>query len=87
MKSQICQHCKKEIPMQMVQQGGMHIDCFNTEIDVWFISLPDAPRRGYYEKDITQVAEMLKYAEEQYLVEKRQMLAGVYYHLPEFEGF
>ena len=84
---QICPHCKEEIPMQMVQQGGMHMGCYNTEIDVWFISVPDAAKHGYYEKDITQVAEMLKCAEGKYLIERQQMSVGKFNNLPDFEGF
>ena len=56
---QLCSHCKKEIPEQMVQQGGCHMHCYNTEIDVWFISLPDAPDHGFYEADPDQVMERL----------------------------
>ena len=67
--------------------GGLHMHCYNTEIDVWFVSLPDAPKCGYYENDVNQVAEMLKDAEDQYLIEKQNMLAGRYYNLKEFDGF
>ena len=89
MHGTVCPHCKKEIPAQMVQQGGLHIHCYNEEIDVLFISLPDAPMHGFYEVDPAQVMEQLKSAEadEPYLITKKVLLAGRYYNLKEFEGF
>lgn len=83
----ICPHCHKEIPATMVQQGGLHMGCFGEQIDVWFISLPDEPKNGYYENDIAQVANVLETAEEPYLVEREKMIAGQYYNLPDFGGF
>jgi len=84
---QLCLHCKKEIPAQMVQQGGCHMHCHNEEIDVWFVSLPDAPKHGYYENDVRHVAAMLESAEDAYLIERQIMIAGRYYNLKDFEGF
>ncbi len=84
---QICPHCKEEIPMQIVQQGGLHLHCYEADIDVWFISLPAAPDCGYVENDLCQVVEMLKTAEDPYVIERQQMKAGKYYNLPEFQGF
>lgn len=86
---QICPHCKKEIPRQMVQQDGLHLGCYEAEIYVWFISLPDLPKHGFYEIDPDHVMEQLKSAEEgePYLIEKRAVRAGWYYNLTEFQGF
>jgi hypothetical protein len=84
---QTCHLCKKEIPAQMVQQGGLHMHCHNQEIDVWFVSLPDAPKHGYYENDVREVAAMLESAEDAYLIERQVMIAGRYFNLKEFEGF
>lgn len=84
---EICPQCKGKIPGNMVQQGGLHMYCFGIEIDVWFISLPDCPEHGYYENDVRRVANMLESAEDAYLVERKQMKAGQFYNLPEFEGF
>lgn len=84
---QICPHCKKEIKGQVVQQGGLHYGCFNIEIGVWLISLPDAPKSGYYENDVRNISEMLKDAEDAYLIERQQMVAGQFHNLPDFEGF
>jgi hypothetical protein len=61
--------------------------CFGIEIDVWFVSLPYEPSRGYYEKDISQVAAMLEVAETPYVVERQKMIAGRFYNLPDFDGF
>lgn len=83
----ICPQCEKEIPANWVQQGGLHMHCFGVEIDVWFVSLPDLPGRGYYEKDISQVAAMLEVAEEPYLISRQKMVAGQFYNLPDFDGF
>ena len=84
---QICPHCKEEIPMHFVQQGGLHMYCFGVEIDVWFVSLPHDPKSGYYENDLHQIVNMLEDAEDAYLIERKKMLAGQYYNLPEFSGF
>jgi len=88
-RQQICPHCKEEIPMQMVQQGGLHMGCFEADIDVFFISLPDAPLHGFYEIDPSQVMEQLKSAEvdEPYLIQKKEIKAGLYYNLTDFQGF
>lgn len=83
----ICPQCKKGIPADMVQQGRLHMACFGVEIDVWFISLPDEPKNGYYENDVRQVANLLETADEPYLIERKKMIAGQYYNLPEFTGF
>lgn len=83
----ICPHCKKEIPANMVQQGGLHMNCHEVEIDVWFVSQPDAPKNGYYEEELGNVMLVLESAEEPYIVERKQMVAGLYYNLPDFPGF
>lgn len=85
--SQICPHCKEEIPPQMVQQEGLHLGCYEAEIDVWFVSLPHDPKNGYYENDTSRIASMLEDAEEPYLIERQKIYAGAYYNLPDFEGF
>jgi len=87
MINQICPHCQELIPPGWVQNGGLHMTCFETEIDVWFVSLPHNPESGYCEADLNNITEMLKYAEEPYLITKKTMTAGEYHNLPEFEGF
>ena len=87
MKNQICPHCKNEIPAGFVQQGGLHMWCYDDEIDVWFISLPGDPKNGFYENDMCQIAQILCHMEDQYQIEKRKMKAGRFYNLPEFAGF
>jgi len=84
---QICPHCDKEIPAQTRQQGGLHMGCCETKIDVWFVSMLDAPKQGYYENDVSKVAEMLKTSEDPYLIERQEMKAGLFYNIPEFQGF
>lgn len=84
---QICPHCKEEIPPQMVQQGGLHLGCSETEIDVFFISLPRDPKSGFYEEDADQLIEMLKHIEESHRIERRKIYAGIYHNMPDFEGF
>lgn len=87
MFKQVCKHCKDEIPPEMVQQGGLHLICFEIKIDVWFTSIPSDSKCGYYERDVSKVSEMLKDSEEAYLIERQQMMAGQFYNLPEFKGF
>lgn len=87
MFKQICPHCGEEIPPEWVQQGGLHMECYGEEIDVWFISLPHDLENGFYEKDINQVAEALSNIEEPHVVDKQKMMAGRFYNLPEFTGF
>lgn len=87
MYEQICKHCKVEIPPEMVQQGGLHLACFEVKIDVWFVSLPAEPKFGYYDRDVSKIVEALKDSEEAYLIESQQMAAGQFYNLPGFEGF
>lgn len=84
---QICPHCKDEIPANHVQQGGLHIGCYESEIDVYFISLPHAPDYGFFEVDIEQVREVILNIEEPHLISKKKMSAGRYYNAPEFGGF
>jgi hypothetical protein len=84
---QICPYCKEEIPMHEVQQGGLHMYCFGVEMNVWFVSLPQDPKSGYYENDLQQIVNMLRDAEDAYLIERKKMLAGQYYNLPDFAGF
>ena len=87
--SQTCPHCKKEIPIDHVQQGGLHIGCYEAVIDVYFISLPCDPKSGYYDHNPKNIFEMLKNSdcEDSYLIQRQQMKAGRYYNLPDFEGF
>ena len=86
---QVCPLCGKNIPPGIVQQGGLHMDCYMTDIDVWFISLPDAPKHGFCEKDLNQAMKYLESIEtdDPHVIQKKIMAAGEYYNLPEFEGF
>ena len=87
MMEQICPHCKEKIPDNHVQMGGLHVGCYESEIDAWFLSLPGKPDYGFYEVDIEQVKEVLLNIEEPYVVSKKKITAGRYYSLPEFCGF
>ncbi len=86
---QICPHCGENVPMGIVQQGGLHMGCYGTEIDVWFVSLPENPEHGFCEIDPKQVMWHLDAIEpgEPYLVQKKTMAAGLYYNLQDFAGF
>lgn len=83
----ICKLCGKEIPLNHVQQGNCHFNCYNEGIDVWFISLLYDPKNGFYEKDIKSVMAFLEDIEDEYLIKKETMSAGQFYYLPEFQGF
>ena len=86
----ICKLCKKEIPSNHVQQGGLHMGCHETEIDLWHITLlEDKGNGGYYENDFSIFSDMMKDMDEDssYVITKTKMIAGKFYNLPEFEGF
>ena len=84
---QTCPHCKDEIPPDWVQQGGLHMGCYEEKIIVYFVSLPHDPDRGYFEIDINQVKEALLNTDEPLLITVKRIKAGQYYNAPEFDGF
>jgi hypothetical protein len=67
----------KEIPMNNVQQGQMHMVCYNEEIDVYKICLSGT---CYFDEDLPD-----DHAD--YNIEAVKISRGAYYYLPEFEGF
>ena len=91
LKIQICQHCKEPIEPNMVQQGGLHIKCFNEEIQVYKVMMAGS-NNGYYRKDLDTVIHEIKCdleesAETEWRIKPETMLAGKYYNLPDFGGF
>lgn len=85
-----CKLCKKELNLDHVQQGGLHLDCFNTGIDVYRVTLiEDCGKGGYLERDPAAIAATIESLDtgEGYVIRKGIMLAGEYFNLPEFEGF
>ena len=86
----LCKLCKKEIPSNHVQQGGLHIGCHETEIDLWHITLlEDNGKGGFHEEDLNSFLDMAKDMDEDssYVITKTKKKAGEYFNLPEFEGF
>lgn len=87
----ICPHCKEEIPDNHVQQGGLHMGCYGTEIQVYLITMEDG-ETGYYDKNLDSALESIKpdleeSGETAYKITPKMMKAGWYYNLPDFEGF
>ena len=75
--------------LSMVQQGGMHVGCYDswyeTEIDVYRI---EHGGRAYCERDLKQIAEFLNNIDyEAYTITKFLMKQGKYESLGEFKGF
>ena len=72
-----CLACEKEIPMNNVQQGNMHMGCYNEEIKVYKICLEST---CYYDEDLPE-------NHDEYEIELVKISRGEYFYLPEFEGF
>ncbi len=81
-RKMICPLCKKEIPYDKKQQGGMHIQCSETEIDVFYVGLKNDPKNGYYE----YIFKNLDVSDDCFL-ETRKIKAGKYFSAEEFQGF
>ena len=87
-----CLVCKKEIKPDheriVTKNGDICMGCEGAEITVYHIRLP-GESSGYYELEISHIIDMMKECEhgEGYTITKESILAGVYYNLPEFEGF
>ncbi len=73
----ICELCSEEIPFNHVQQGGLHIDCCEKEIEVYKICNDGT----YY------YSEYLPSDYNDYEITLEKMIAGKFYNLKEFEGF
>ena len=73
----ICLHCEKEIPMNNVQQGGMHMVCYNEQIEVYKICLAGT---CYFDTEFPE-------EHEQYLITPARIARGIFMNLPDFEGF
>ncbi len=85
-----CKLCYESIPPNHVQQGGLCMRCVNKDIDVWRVTLiEDNLKGGYYEKDASNILEAIKDMDNDssYVITKEKMKAGIYFNLPEFEGF
>jgi hypothetical protein len=72
-----CKKCNEIIPDSHVQQGGMHIGCYNEEIEVFKICLEGT---CYFD-------EYFPVDHKQYEIEKVKMTYGEFLSLPELEGF
>ena len=67
---------------------GVCPGCESKEIEVWHLTLPGEPS-GYYDIKLGNIIDMLNDCApgDGYTIKKERMRAGVYYNLPEFEGF
>ncbi len=83
-----CPLCNKEMNPMNVQQGGLHMGCYETKIPVLKVTLV-GEKNGYFDKDVKNVTVMLEESDidDGYTVRKVSMKAGLYFNLPEFEGF
>ena len=89
----VCCVCKKKIPDTHPRFCGLNkkpvcMGCEGVEIDVWHVMLPGEPG-GFRETNLGNIIDMLNECEpgDGYTIKKERMRAGVYYNLPEFEGF
>lgn len=73
-----CPLCNKSIPWNNVQQGGLHIGCYEQEIEVYKISLGNT-----FMLDTVMPENKNEYDS----IELVKMNAGKFYNLPEFEGW
>lgn len=72
-----CLHCKQSMPSNNVQQGQMHMGCYNEEIEVFKISLEGS---SYLDDHLPDDIE-------DYEVEKVLIARGAFHYMKEFEGF
>jgi hypothetical protein len=72
-----CLHCKEVIPLNNVQQGNMHMGCYNEEIEVFKICLDGT---CYFDENLPE-------NHNDYEINLVKMSRGEFYYLPEFEGF
>jgi len=72
-----CLHCEKEIPANNVQQGSMHMGCYNEQINVYKVCLDGT---CYFDTEFPE-------DHERYLITPAKIERGAFYYLPEFEGF
>lgn len=82
-----CILCGEQIDVMHVQQGGMHVECYNSPQKVWEISLPDDPTKSYIESSMCGVGHAIDNSTEGIVVKSKTMIAGEYFGLPEFMGF
>ncbi|MEA3420837.1 MAG: hypothetical protein U9Q97_04070 [Acidobacteriota bacterium] len=63
--------------------------CEFEKIDVWHVTLPGKPKRGYYNADISHIIDLLNECDydKGYTIIKRRIKAVSYHNLPEFTGF
>lgn len=85
-----CKGCGQQMPMELVQQGGYHIDCANEEITVY------AGNPGgcggpviVTEKELESFLDEIKSldVEECFIIEKRKMSRIELDNLPEHQGW
>ena len=74
-----------------VQQGGLHMDCCETKIQVYRVTM-EGGKQGYYDTDLDTVINAIKgdleeSGETAYTITPKMMKAGIYYNLPDFKGF
>lgn len=81
-----CLFCEGEMSMTMVQQGGMHLSCFETEIPAWRLSgetIPTHVQRKYWV--MVDILEGMR-LNEKITIEKIHMTIGKYESLKEAES-
>lgn len=85
-----CSYCSDELPVTMVQQGGMHLYCFeewfHEEIVIFQIKHDES---CFMDDSLSFLLDMLNNSEvdDTFTITKFKMKRGDYNALPEFKGF
>jgi len=85
-----CKLCGEVIPWGHCQQGGMHINCASEQIRVFKIALKDNPKTAFVENRANRVVDFIDQAdvgEDEFIIKTEWMAAGMFYNMPEFDGF
>jgi len=93
----LCLYCNQPMDVGNVQQGYMHISCFETDVPVikwrmykcnWIVQTPEEFKESFYDSMLVEIESNSEGCDEQtFEVIPTHMKAGKFYHLPEFTGF
>lgn len=80
----ICYLCLESIPMTHVQQGGLHIQCYEQEVTVFSVE-GWTPAHVASESEVRLLISDMP-VDSEIVVRKIKMKAGIFYNLPECDG-
>lgn len=91
--TQICPACMQIMDQQNVQMGGLHINCFESCIDVWRVTTGESDEGGFITREFDDIKAFVNDVEESmdigdsYTIRREEICTGLYFHAPEFDGF